>query len=212
MKNKINVLFIDDHPLYRKALLEIVRELAKTVNSFEAASISEALELISSNSEFDLVLLDLNLPDAKGLMTLLPIIQSVDNCPVVIISANSNKSLIMGTLNSGARGYIQKSSSNDVIKNALIFVMNGGTYIPSEVLGDFSETGVRLDINNTITRRQDDVLQLMAQGLSNKEISQHLGIAETTVRVHVSDIIRHFQAHNRTDAVVLAQKFGFVSA
>jgi DNA-binding NarL/FixJ family response regulator len=211
MKNIIKVLIIDDHPLYRKALLEIVGGLEKSVNSYEAASISEALESISSNAEFDLVLLDLNLPDANGLMTLLPVCQSVNNCPVVIISANSNKSLIIAALNSGARGYIHKSCSNDEIRNALTFVLNGGTYIPSEILEDLSETTVKYDLNKTITRRQDDVLQLMAKGMSNKEISQQLGIAETTVRVHVSDIIRHFQAHNRTDAVLLAQKFGFVS-
>ena len=211
MLSSIHVLLIDDHPLYRTALKPIILELAQSVDISEAASLAEAFKTIDQLSNFDLVLLDLTLPDASGLKALIPICQLLKDTPIVVISANKNRKLIAQAIKVCASGYIPKSASNNDIKNALTLVLSGGIYIPPLVL-DFDSTTQQQDETRQIslTKRQGEVLLLLAKGLTNKQIASHLKIAETTVRVHVSDIIHLLNANNRTDAVIRAQRFGLL--
>ncbi len=213
MDGTANILLIDDHPLYRDALRPVIRQLAQRVNIFEASCIADAFRLIDEQPELDLVLLDLNLPDGGGLKSLLPVSQLLSDTPIVVISASENHNLVIHLLNAGARGYIPKSADSEVIKNALLLVLSGEIYIPSVALGCLSRPAVmEFDADMALTRRQDEVLQLLAKGYSNKQIARTLNIAETTVRAHVSDILHHLQAHNRTDAVVIAQQLGLLEA
>lgn len=208
---RLNILLIDDHPLYRDALRPVIGQLARTVNIFEASSILEAFGIIDQQPEFDLVLLDLGLPDSDGLKSLLPISQLLPNTPVVVISASENNHLVLHLLSAGARGYIPKSADSEVIKNALLLVLSGETYIPSVILDSLSRPSeIAFDPDSVLTRRQDEVLQLLARGYSNKQIGNVLEIANTTVRAHVSDILHYLHAHNRTDAVVKARQFGLL--
>jgi len=211
MEQTINVLLIDDHPLYRRALAPVICKLAEAVNLFEADSVSEAMELIGRQLSFDLVLLDLTLPDSTGMRSLLPICQLLPDTPVVIISASDNRQLIVNALNAGARGYIPKSADSTVIENALALVLGGETYLPSTTLADLTDPASReAGEVVTLTERQEDVLRLLAQGYSNKQIGQALEIAETTVRAHVSDIIQQLHVQNRTGAVIRAQQLGLL--
>ncbi len=213
MDGTANILLIDDHPLYRDALRPVIRQLARRVNIFEASCIADAFRLIDEQSALDLVLLDLGLPDGGGLKSLLPVSQLLPDTPIVVISACENHDLVIHLLNAGARGYIPKSADSEVIKNALLLVLSGETYIPSVALGRLSGTTVvGIEADAVLTRRQDEVLQLLARGYSNKQIAKALNIAETTVRAHVSDILHHLHAHNRTDAVVKAQQLGLLEA
>jgi len=213
MDGTANILLIDDHPLYRDALRSVIHQLARTVNIFEAACIKDAFRLIDEQPEFDLVLLDLNLPDGGGLKSLLPVSQLLPDTPIVVVSACENHNLVIHLLNAGARGYIPKSADSEVIKNALLLVLSGETYIPSVALDSLSRPAVvEFDADTALTRRQDEVLQLLARGYSNKQIARALNIAETTVRAHVSDILHHLHAHNRTDAVFRAQQLGLLEA
>jgi len=211
MDGTANILLIDDHPLYRDALRPVICQLARTVNIFEASCITDAFRLIDEQPEFDLVLLDLSLPDGGGLKSMLPVSQLLPDTPIVVISASENYNLVIHLLNAGARGYIPKSADSEVIKNALLLVLSGETYIPSVALDSLLRpAAVKIDADTTLTRRQDEVLQLLARGYSNKQIARALNIAETTVRAHVSDILHHLHAHNRTDAVVRAQQLGLL--
>jgi DNA-binding NarL/FixJ family response regulator len=210
MESTMNTLLIDDHPLYRSALKIILEEICIEVNVYESDSINQALTLLDKHPKFDLVLLDLNLSDANGLKSFITISQRLSNTPVVVISANVDKRIINHTLNTGARGYIPKSSSNKEIKNALTMVLKGSVYIPSLAIQQVNGKYANSDIYTSLTNRQSDVLQLLSLGLSNKKISSNLGIAETTVRVHVSDIIQNFNVCNRTEAVLQAQMMGLV--
>jgi len=211
MNGTINILLIDDHPLFRDALKPVIYQLAQAVNIFEASSITEAFTQIERQINFDLVLLDLTLPDSDGLKSLLPISQTLPDTPVVVISASENNHLVVHLLSAGARGYIPKSAGGEVIKNALLLVLSGETYIPSVVLDSLSHLAeMEFDPDAVLTRRQDEVLQLLARGYSNKQIGNVLDIADTTVRAHVSDIIHHLHANNRTDAVVKAQQLGLL--
>jgi len=211
MDRTLDILLIDDHPLYRDALRPVIHQLAPTVNIAEAGSIAEVFRLIDGQPTFDLVLLDLSLPDSDGLKTLLPILQLLPETPVVVISASENHHLVFHLLNAGARGYIPKSASSEVIKNALLLVLSGETYVPSVILESLSHSSAaELDLETALTHRQEEVLQLLAQGYSNKQISHLLQIADTTVRAHVSEILHQLHAHNRTDAVVKAQQLGLL--
>ncbi len=211
MISVLHVLLIDDHPLFRSALKPIVRELALSVEIAEAASIAEAFILIDQLDNLDLVLLDLNLPDASGMKTLIPVCQLLKETPVVVVSANENRKLIINTIHACARGYIPKSASNTEIKNALTLVLAGSIYIPP-IAVDIDAENLTQDVEEmtALTQRQSEVLQQLAEGLSNKQIASQLKIAETTVRVHVSDIIHLLHANNRTDAVIKAQKLGLL--
>ncbi len=214
MRSTVNILLIEDHPLYRNALTPVIRQLAQTVNISEAACITDAFTIIERQPRFDLVLLDLTLPDAMGLKALLPVCQLLPDVPVVIISANENRNLMVHAFNAGAKGYIPKSADSSVIKSALMLVLSGEVYIPSIALDSLS-SGLSLleeEAGTSLTGRQEEVLQSLAQGYSNKQIGNILNIAETTVRVHVSDIIHLLHAHNRTDAVVKAQQLGLVNS
>ena len=211
MDKAVKILLIDDHPLYREALRPVIQQLASQVCIFEAACIEDAFQLIEEQLEFDLVLLDLALPDGGGLKSLLPISQLLPDTPIVVISASENHNLVVHLLNAGARGYIPKSADSKVIKNALLLVLNGETYVPSIALdGLLHPAEAAIDANTVLTRRQEEVLQYLAMGFSNKQIARALNIAETTVRAHVSDIMHHLHAHNRTDAVVRAQQLGLL--
>ncbi len=211
MKSIINILLIDDHPLYRKALEPVIHTLAEVVNLFEAASISQAIALIENQAPFSLVLLDLTLPDSDGLQSLIPICQLLPDTPVVIISACENRQMIINALKAGARGYIPKSADSAIIENALALVLNGEIYIPSAMLDGASDlTLIEQGEVTALTGRQGEVLKLLAQGYSNKQIGRTLEIAETTVRVHVSDILQQLHVHNRTGAVIKAQQLGLL--
>ncbi|HHJ14730.1 MAG TPA: response regulator transcription factor [Gammaproteobacteria bacterium] len=211
MERMLNILLIEDHPLYRNALQSVISTLAEAVNLFEASNISEALGIIEKRAPFNLVLLDLTLPDSNGLQGLLPICQLLPDTPVVIISASANRQLIINALHAGARGYIPKSASSAIIESALGLVLNGETYIPSAMLEN--DPGLEAPDqygNSTLTGRQKEVLGLLARGYSNKQIAKILEIAETTVRVHVSDIIQQLHVQNRTSAVIKAQQLGLL--
>lgn len=211
MAGAIKVLLIDDHPLYRAALIPVVHGIADAVKIFEAGSIAEAFTVIDDQTTFDLVLLDLSLPDASGLKALFPIYQLLKDTPIVVISANEDRKLIANAISAGAKGYIPKSAARHEIRNALILVLSGSTYIPAIALDLSSAASIQQQQHEiSLTRRQHQVLQLMAQGFTNKLIAQQLQIAETTVRVHVSDVIHQLTANNRTDAVIKAQKMGLI--
>ncbi len=213
MISSIHVLLIDDHPLYRAALKPIIQQLAHSVQIIEAASMAEAFKIIDQNINFDLVLLDLTLPDASGLKTLIPICQLLKDIPIVIISAIEDRKLIAHAINGCASGYIPKSASKSEIKNALTLVLSGSVYIPSVVLDVSSANPQQEEVQPvSLTKRQNEVILLLAQGLANKQIASHLNIAETTVRVHVSDILHLLNAKNRTEAVIIAQQNGLLDS
>lgn len=208
----MDILLIDDHPLFRKALVRTLWELDKQLCVHEANGVSDAFSLITRIPEPDLALYDWRLPDGGGLSGLLAISQLLPATPIVVISANEDPDVIASALAAGARGYIPKSASAGVIHSALRLVLEGETYVPSAAFGQqtrpvASKAATREDL---LTARQKEVLSLLAEGYSNKRIAQSLAISEATVRVHVSDILHELNAENRTEAVVKARRLGLL--
>lgn len=206
MKSAITILLIDDQPLYRQTLAPALERLAPSVNILEATCMAEAMMWVDKEPNLDMILYDWFLPDGGKLKSLIVLSQLLPSVPIVVTAAADNANIITGALSAGARGYLSKTADAGVVQGALTLVLSGETYVPSIALGTFFRSDTPRSALVSLTARQEDVLRLLAKGYSNKQISQTLGIADTTVRVHVSDILRHLQARNRTDAVLKARQ------
>lgn len=200
-------LIIDDHPLFREALHSAVSMAYPKVETIEATTVAEALETLKGGAPFDLALLDLNIPGVQGFDGLLQIRTSHPRLPVVIVSGHEDNRIISQALSYGAAGFIPKSSRKADLASAIRDVMEGAVYVPGSYQPqpgaardeDRSELVRRL---STLTPQQMRVLNMLRQGLLNKQIAFELQVGETTVKAHVSEILRKLHVYSRTQAVI----------
>ena len=215
----MHILLVDDHTLFREALLHVLNQLAAQVVVLEAANAQEAADLISHTRNLDLVLLDIDLPGVDGLTALPGLRELAPTVPIVVLSGSESSSHVNLALDNGAVGYIPKSCSSHEMLSALRIVLEGDVYIPPRLLGKLGESAQSLAVScdnsnsqTVLTARQIEVLELMARGLPNKSIAKILDVAEGTVKLHVAAILRAFGARNRTEAVIEATRLGWVPA
>ena len=216
----MKILVVDDHALFRQGLAMLLSELYPDSEILEAASSAAALETVEQNPDIRLVLLDLKLEDGSGFETLEKLSSDLADAAVAIVSASEDSRNISRSYKAGAKGYIVKSSTSEVLRHALPLVLSGETYIPSHAMslltGDGSgETGSSARQNGVagapnLTPRQHEILLLMAQGLQNRDIASSLGMLEGTVKVHVKSILQKLGVNNRTHAVVTGIRLGLV--
>lgn len=205
----MNILIIDDHALFREGLCYVLRELQDDVTIHEACNYEQALEHFGKVADMDIVLLDLNIPGKNGFEILEIFSSQYPALPVVILSASNQNHDIQRALNAGAMGYIPKESTCVVMLNALKLIMAGGIYTPTNTIN--KPEGALLaskDDTPLLTPRQQEVLSLLVQGYSNKQIANDLNVAEATVKMHVSLIFRALGVRNRTQAALVTQKLG----
>ncbi|MDP2571485.1 DNA-binding response regulator [Vibrio sp. vnigr-6D03] len=205
-------LIADDHPLFRDALVSVIRGRFLDCSIHQTEDVATTLEYVNEHSDTDLILLDLNMPGMGGLNGLLELRNQAPSVPVAIISAETNKQTILQTIAYGAIGFISKSSSREEMTNAFSQIINGNVYLPANIIRATDDTkfsGQRnkepafsADMLSTLTRRQLLVLKSMSQGSANKQIAYDLNISETTVKSHVSAILKKLGVHNRIQAVV----------
>lgn len=203
----MNILIIDDHPIFREGLRQLLKALDESVDIFQAADYDQALQQASEHSDLDLVLLDLNLPGKDGFITLASLASQCPLLPVVVVSGSSDRSDIQRSLEMGAVGYIPKNTGSAVMINALRLVLSGGIYIPQE-LAQQATTSLDREGVPDLTPRQHQILALLIQGYSNKAIAKQIQLAETTVKMHVTSIFKALGVTNRTQAVMAAEKLG----
>jgi DNA-binding NarL/FixJ family response regulator len=212
----MKILVIDDHALIREALRGVIKELKDEATVVEAADWRQAIPQIEHGSEPDLILLDLQLPERDGLEILAELRESHPAISVVVLSARQDRESVVKALDFGALGFIPKSAPREVMLSALNLIFSGGMYIPPEILGHQEPTPPQpppatqrisgADLG--LTERQMDVLALMMKGRSNKLICRALGLAEPTVKNHVTAILKALKASNRTEAVINAAARG----
>ncbi|GEK47592.1 response regulator [Bisbaumannia pacifica] len=203
------LLVADDHPLFREAISGVIAAGLEASEVLEAASLTEALRLAATHEALDLVLLDLGLPDADGLSGLARLREAAPELAVVIVSAEQQRATVLEALELGAVGYIPKSTPRETLIDALRQVLDGQVYLPPTImrappapapspapLGESPLTG--------LTDKQREVLAHMVRGESNKMIAYRLAIAETTVKTHVSAILRKLRVSSRVQAILLA--------
>ena len=212
----MKVLVVDDHPLICEALRQVLKALDADIDVLEAGAGRDALAAAAKSERLDLILLDLALPDADGFEVLRELRERHPSFPVVVLSASEQPETVMRALDAGAMGFIPKTSSNELLLGALRLVLSGGVYLPAEVLrqapapalaGKSAAAGTAYrDIG--LTERQAQVLGLLVQGKPNKIICRELDLAEGTVKIHVTAILKALGVSNRTQAVIAVGKLG----
>jgi len=210
----MRILVADDHALFRAGLRHLLVHLADEIHITEAGSCDDLLDRLSKDHGFELVLIDLLMPGMESFGRIQEICDRSGGAPVVVVSVRDRAEDVEKALKAGAAGYIPKSSNPEVMINALKLVMSGGVYVPPNVLrlhrqvepwdvavGGSGEDGGSV---TRLTGRQREVMALLAQGKSNKEIASDLGLAAGTVKIHISNIFKALNVRNRTQAVIAA--------
>ena len=220
----LKVLVADDHPLVREALKNTLRELDDNVLIVEAPDCATALSESERHQDLDLIVSDIELPGIGGFALLTELRTLHPAIPVVMLSGHEDRESVMEGLERGAMGYIPKSSSNEVMLSALRLVLSGGKYLPPQVLATTGSRStavgsgrggvpgegkvVRSTADLGLTERQLQVLALLMQGKSNKLICRELGVAERTVKIHVSAVLKALNVTSRTQAVIAIERLG----
>lgn len=215
----LHLLIADDHKLFRSGFKLLTSQLFPGALFADAGDANEAWAVLNAEDAFDLVFLDLAMPGMNGISGVRRFVERRPAVPIVILSAYAEPGEIAECIELGVRGYIPKSASESVFRNAVALVLSGEIYIPQYVIsrilsgdGSASEGFDRLAESNPLrqlTPRQQSTLALMIEGHSNKEIARSLDLLESTVKAHVKVILRKLGAHNRTQAALIAADLGW---
>jgi len=219
MEPAYKILIADDHPLFREAISSVIASGFEGSQIIETDDLDSALDITRENDDLDLILLDLNMPGMHGLNGLITLRNEAPAIPVVIVSAEEDKQVVLQAITYGACGFITKSSPRAQMTEAIQQILDGNVYLPSDIIRTGKESNTRRsrhednpispELLNSLTRRQLLVLERMSKGESNKQIAYNLNIAETTVKAHVSAILRKLGVHNRVQAILSASDVDF---
>jgi DNA-binding NarL/FixJ family response regulator len=211
-----SAMIVDDHPLFLDALSMTLRTVSEIDEIATADTMESALAQLEREAP-DVIVLDLNLPDVNGLDGLIRLKTAVPSTPVVVVSSMADNRMISSTLRVGASGFVPKHSKRDVFREAFDAIQKGvvftpETYVPStdadSPQNNAEEALARLGL---LTKQQGRILQLICAGKLNKQIAYDLSIAETTVKAHVTAIMRKLGVQSRTQAVLIAQEANFAN-
>jgi DNA-binding NarL/FixJ family response regulator len=211
----MKVLVADDHYLVLDGLVETLKGLSEAPSLIATTTTYAATLERLGEEQFDYVFLDLNMPDRPNWRDALPeLVRRNPNVKVVAFSGMTDAREIRAAMELGATSYIPKGTQIHVLQSALNLILSGGMYIPPEVMRPGSDH--RPDVadfsNGLLTARQQEVLVQLCMGKSNKDIARALQLAEGTVKLHVTAILKALNVNNRTQAVTTAQKMGLVAA
>ena len=210
MATGMDILIIDDHALVREGIELVLRALQPGARIAQAATCQAGIDL-ARECRFDLVLLDLNLPDMPGFVALERFRAEYPEMPVVVVSGMEDRATVMKALDLGARAFLPKSSDSSRIRSALRALLEGRVVLPDSVVGAVIPGMPGQDRKPddwNFTERQREVLALVVAGLPNKLIARRLDIAESTVKIHVSAILRELRVTSRTLALIAVARSG----
>lgn len=215
MSKKLNIMVIDDHPLFLEGLklgLESIPGDQYAVTT--ETSTTQALRWFNHPRDVDLILCDLKMPETNGIEFIHTLFRRDIWIPMAIISASENPLDIENALNAGAAGFINKSSDRQELDRAIQTIMAGERYVPASY-SDSSRLNAGTNLISMaealgITPRQLEVLGLIELGISNKEISARLGVAESTIKSHTKALFQIFNVKNRTACVRSAMQQGLL--
>lgn len=209
------ILIADDHPLFRSALHQaLTLGLGPDARLVEAESIADLEARLTEKSDWDLVLLDLNMPGAYGFSGLVLLRGQYPQVPVVMVSAQEEAAVVVKSKEFGASGFIPKSSSLEVIQQAVRKVLDGEVWWPPQVNESVSvsaEARAASEGLASLTPQQFRVLTMVCEGLLNKQIAYELSVSEATIKAHVTAIFRKLNVRTRTQAALLLQQLESIS-
>jgi len=216
----LRVLVVDDHALFRRGIVTVlanqdnINVVGEAVNGLEA--IAKAEELAP-----DVILMDLNMPQCSGLEATQALQAQALQAKILVLTVSDNEADLFAAIKFGATGYILKNTEPEELVQAIYHIAQGGVIISpvmaTKLLAEFRDasTGARTESTNNekdnMSPREDEVLQLVAQGATNKEIADSLFISENTVKTHLRNIMDKLHLANRSQAAAYAVKRGLVS-
>jgi len=223
LSEKLKILIADDHSLVRRGLKLELLGLYTDADILEATDAGTVHEMLSGNPDIDLVILDLHMPGANELELLSTLCNQYPDIPFMVLSAVESPRIMQRAIDRGAAGFIPKSAANEVLVSALQIVLSGGVYIPHQMIRetrhdhqavqtDYEETVTTLrrptSVKPVLTGRQNDVLQLLGGGDTNKLIAKKLGLSEHTIKIHLTAIFKTLGVNNRTEAAIACRELG----
>ena len=213
----MKILIVDDHALVRRGMGHVVRESFRDAEIVEAGSSAEALEAMAPG-DVAIALVDVRMPDADGLELLHEIKASWPDCPVIMLTSFDHAHYVRRALAEGAAGYMLKDATPEDLEQAIKVALSGGGNVLSPRViqnlfdaidgprGENGETSHRT--TGSLTQRETDILALLAEGKSNRDISRALFLSEKTVKAHLAAIFRKLGVTNRTQAAMAAVSMG----
>jgi len=223
---EINIVLIDDHKLFREGVKRILEFEPSFKVVAEGDDGTEAEQLVKEYQP-DVVLMDINMPGMNGVQATAKLVDKFPSVNVIILSIHDDESYVSHALKTGAQGYLLKEMDSDSLIDAIKVVSEGGSYLHPKITHNLVQEYRRLAQGNgssilqnkdlqfikplhVLTKRECEVLQLLAEGKSNRVISEKLEISEKTVKNHVSNILQKMGVKDRTQAVVTAIRKGWV--
>ncbi len=208
----MNILIADNQALLRDGLSLWLKEFISDANILQADSYSKVFDILDKENDIELIVMDIEMQDMPWQEALKKIRQQTPHAKLVILTSSEDSRTIHLVLSQKVNGYIPKRSDLKTFTNAVKEVLDGSVYTPA-ILTDIQPvnnlsgkiTGIK-----TLTHRQSQVLDLIAQGKSNKQIAYDMGVSESTVKLHINALLRSLHVSNRTQAVVTAQKMGII--
>ncbi len=211
----MKILLVDDHALFREGMHYVLGRLDAEADILDASNFQDAMTIAAENKDLDLALLDLNMPGSEGAASVKFFHMQHPAIPIVVVSGTERPDEIEKAMKNGAMGFICKQSTGEAMVHALQVVLDGGIYSPPQLLDHslrLSEKKLSWRSNGFgLTTRQMEVLQLLADGLSNKDIAQAINLAEGTVKIHVAAIFSCLSVNRRIDAVNAGVRLGLIS-
>lgn len=218
----MQILVADDHKLVRDGLKPFLHELDPGAEILDAANIDEAIKAVEAADNLGLVLLDLMMPGMDGIKGLEALRAKCPNIPVVIVSGFSSRDHVVAAVQAGAAGFIPKTVSGTAMVNALRLVLSGEKYLPSSTFFDDPANQMQTMPNmgqprptgtpppfDKLSRREGEILALLVEGRTNKEIAICLDLQEITIKVHLRNVYRKIGAANRAQAVRISMSSGW---
>ena len=203
-EERISILCVEDHPLFRAGIRDLIESQSDMVLLGLAASGAEGINLARQLMP-DVILMDLRLPDMNGIAATASIREHRPDAKVLMLTTFEGDAEVQRALAAGARAYVLKSSSPEELVNAIRHVHAGKKYLPSELAIELAQ-----HVGEAVTPREISILKLIAAGNRNKDIAQHLSIAEDTVKGHIKHIMEKLGARDRTQAVAIAVQRGII--
>jgi len=211
---KVHILLADDHALFRNGMKYILDSLDGDVQVIEGTSYEDAIKIAKENKQLNIALVDLFMPGFDNFTGLRRLCKELGDVPAVVVSALTCSIEIKQAMACGALGFIPKTLESSTVLSALKLIFSGEVYLPPVFLEE-NKASNHSDVNRRrkgiVTPRQLDVLALLARGYSNKEIALDLRLAEGTVKLHVTALLKVLNVSNRTKAVVRANALGLTS-
>lgn len=206
----MRVAITDDHGVVREGIRYMLSDVPNVDVVAEASSGEELLALLDT-TQVDVLLLDVRMPQMSGLSTLEKVRDAHPDARVLMLSMHDQPGYVKRAIELGAAGYVLKNIGRKELVAALEVVMAGGTYLPPELMEPFlAELGGRAGPIGSLSPRERQVLQLVADGNENKQIARHLGIAEPTVKTYLRGVFTRLDVSSRAEAVAVGIRLGLI--